>query len=163
MAKYRRTKQSAQKSKDYKQSYKKMEEKEWSNAAMIPLGLGEILKEVLINVFPKRKKVIEEVMKDDHITLKQRAKIAYILDAIDEDLMKDLGFIQDIRNKFVHSFDRKFTDDIVLGSVRKLSTVKIKKTKVTKENAYKLYEKCAYECLDKIADIDNKLKERKTS
>jgi len=147
--KLRRKKQPAKITKDYKQSYEEMEEDEELNAARSSLGLGEILKLVLMDVFPKRKKVIEEVMKDDNITLKQRAKIAYILDAIDDDLMKDLGIIHEIRNKFVHNFKRKF-DDEVRKLVRKLSTVKNKKVQVTEKNSYELYESAVYECLDKL-------------
>jgi len=153
MAKYRRTKRPDRTTIDYKESYEKME---WLNAARSSLGLGEILKLVLMDVFPKRKKVIEEVMKDDNITLKHRARIAYILDAIDEDLMKDLGYIYDIRNKFVHNFKRKFADEIVQNLVGKLSTTKSQNVKVTKENSFKLYARGVDECLEKICDIENK-------
>lgn len=159
MAKYQRTKRPDKTTIDYKESYEQMEKKEWSNAARSSLGLGEILKLVLMKVFPKRKKVIEEVMKDDNIALKQRARIAYILDAIDEDLMKDLGIIHDIRNKFVHDFNMKFANGEICRFVRKLSTVKSRNVRVTKGNCYELYERCIRECLDKINDIAKRLKE----
>ena len=70
--------------------------------------------------------------------------------------MKDLGIIQDIRNKFVHNFKRKFADKTICKLVGKLSTVKVK---AIENNSYALYGSAIYECLDKINDIEKKLKE----
>jgi hypothetical protein len=141
---------------DRRRFYEEMKDKQWSSAARSPLGLGIIIKELLMQAFPKQKKVIEELMKEDRITLKQKAKIAYILDTIDEDLMKDLGIIYDIRNKFAHNFSGDFADDKVCKLVDKLSTTK---GKTAKENSYKLYENAVKECCNKMADIYNKLRE----
>jgi len=152
----RRKKRTTNTNGDRRKFYEEMKDTQWSSAARSPLGLGIIVKELLMQAFPKRKKVIEELMKEDHITLKQRAKIAYILDAIDEDLMKDLGIIYDIRHKFAHNFNGDFADDKVRELVDKLSTTK---GKTTKENSYKLYENAIKKCCDKMADMFSKLKE----
>ena len=143
--------------KNRRQLYEEMKDKEWTSAARSSLGLGLILAMVLTEAFPKRAKEIEELMKDDHVTLAQRAKIACILGKIDKNLVDDLMQIHKIRNKFAHTFDKDFAHKEVIDLVKKLSTAQNKK--VTKENSYVLYESAVKECAYKMGDIINKLKE----
>ena len=128
---------------------------ERADALMMDIGLDAILRAVIGRNFPHRTGEVEKLMNSTNMI--QKARLANILQLIDGMVLKDLEQIHEIRNRFGHSFEARFSDGKVRGFVKKLSTAKDKT--VTEKNCYKFYDsaliKCA-NCLDKAAEGQSK-------
>ena len=104
-----------------------MEDQNRARAIMGDILIGIMLAKIIKGIFPRRTKDVQKLM--NGINMVQKARLAYILGIIDKMVLEDLKKIQEIRNKFGHSFEASFADTKVLRYVRNLSTAKGKKSR----------------------------------
>jgi DNA-binding MltR family transcriptional regulator len=117
--------------------------KEWEDLQEDSKRSGIIVGDALLNdalaivigvAFAPNNGVLHTLL--DSLELNDRARLAYVLEIIDQRTMQDLHHIHNIRNKWAHLHEPKFSNKEWKKNVLALSTVK-KKEEVTKDNYMK--------------------------
>ena len=88
----------------------------------------------------------------ESLELNDRARLAYVLGLIDKGTMQDLHRIHNIRNKWAHLGEPKFTAKEWKRDVLALSTVGKKKGKVTEKNYLEFFWDAVQACRKAILD-----------
>ena len=136
---------------------KAMEDQKRATVIVGDIGFDIMLAGIIEGTFPQRTKDVQKLMKS--INMIQKARLAYILRLIDKVVLEDLEQINEIRNKFGHSFEASFAYTKVLKFVRKLSTAKGQE--VTEKNSYKFYESVAIKCVEHIMAVFDEQQKKK--
>jgi DNA-binding MltR family transcriptional regulator len=131
---------------------------------MIDSTLKDLL---LLFIFSRDDEEVEELFHPNRgalSSLTNKARLAYALNLIDKQTLKDLRNIHNIRNKFAHSTDMDFDNDEVLQLVGKLSTATDKDNNSFEpySAAYKSCSKAVRRALVKeINKVSGRMKKKK--
>ena len=95
------------------------------------------LREILDETLSQRGQEALSLVKQ--LNIKKKARLAYVLELINETTAKDIIIINEIRNKFAHIVSKSFANPEVRALCANLSTAKGRN--VTSKNSYDIYSK----------------------